>query len=116
MQDTREPSVKEREKQIAIAYCGEAHGNAEKACIMAGYSARYARGNAYKVVARENVQKYIEYINSLVINKEYIASVEDIQKFWTKIMEDESQKATARLRASENLAKVKGMYKIEEEW
>lgn len=113
---TEEPKVKEREKQVAINYCGEAHGNAEKACIMAGYSKRYARGNAYKVVASPGVQSYIDYINTLVTNDEYIASVEDIQRFWTRIMNDDLQKTNNRIRASENLAKVKGMFKLEDDW
>lgn len=113
---TVEPKVREKEKQVAIYYCGEAHGNAEKACIMAGYSERYARGNAYKVVASKGVQEYIEYLNTLIVNDEYIASIEDIQRFWTQIMNDELQKTNNRLRASENLAKVKGMFKLEEEW
>ena len=111
-----EPNVKEREKKVAIYYCGEAHGNAEKACIMAGYSKKYARGNAYKIVANSGVQRYIEYLNSLIVNREYIATVEEIQMFWTNIMNDESQKIKDRLRASEYLAKVKGMFKVADEW
>ena len=35
-------------------------GNAEEAAITAGYSEKYARGNAYKLVAKSGVKSYIE--------------------------------------------------------
>lgn len=101
-----EPIVKPKEKAFAIAYCGEALGNAEKACIIAGYSPRYARGNAYKMVAKSGVQAYIQWLNSCTLEKN-IATIEEIQSFWTDVMRSGEEKTENRLRASENLAKVK---------
>lgn len=104
-----EPKVNERAKLVASFYCGEALGNAEKACVMAGYSKRYARGNAYKVVASSGVQKYIKYLNSLVAD-ERIATIKDIQIFWTRVMNNGRDRTADRLRASELLAKSQGAF------
>lgn len=105
-----EPNVKLKEKLVATYYCGEALGNAEKACVLAGYSDRYARGNAYKIVATSGVQEYIKYLNSLTAEKD-IATIEEIQSFWTNVMRDSNEFMKNRLRASEMLAKIKA-----EEW
>lgn len=107
-----EPKVKEKAKLVATFYCGEAIGNAERSCIMAGYSKRYARGNAYKIVASKDVQEYIAYLRSLT-DAEKIATLEQIQEFWTKVMNDPKEATKNRLRASELLAKAKGAF---QEW
>lgn len=107
-----EPNVKERAKLVATFYCGKTIGNAEKACIAAGYSKRYARGNAYKIVASQEVQEYIKYLQSLT-SDEKIATIEQIQEFWTNVMNDEKEPTKNRLRASELLAKAKGAF---QEW
>ena len=48
MADTGD-NMKYRQKKAAEYFVGEAAGNMEKAAVMAGYSKRYARGNAYKI-------------------------------------------------------------------
>lgn len=101
----QEPNVKHKEKLVAIAYCGEAMGNAEKACIIAGYSPRTARGNAYKIVAKDGVQEYIAWLNSQK-TVATIATIEEIQTFWTKVMNSKECEIKDRLKASELLYKV----------
>lgn len=107
-----EPKLKPQLKLVATYYCGEALGNAEKSAIMAGYSPKYARGNAYKLVARKDVQEYIKYINSQAESSlvRHISTVEEIQGFWSDVMNSGSWEMKDRLRASENLAKAKGMF------
>lgn len=107
-----EPKIKPQYKSVAIYFCGEAKGNAEKSVVMAGYSKAYARGNAHKIVARDDVQAYIKYLNSLTSNslQRHIASIEEIQGFWTEIFTDKQQRTSDRLKASELLAKCKGMF------
>lgn len=110
MLDLIEPSVTKKEKLVAIYYCGEAMGSCEKACIMAGYSPRTARGNAYKIVAREGVQAYIKWLNARNNGKDVaqeVATMEEIQAFWTKVMRNGEEATKNRLKASELLAKVK---------
>ena len=48
MADTGD-NMKYRQKKAAEYFVGKAAGNMEKAAVMAGYSKRYARGNAYKI-------------------------------------------------------------------
>lgn len=107
-----EPKIKPQLKLVATYYCGEALGNAEKSVIMAGYSPKYARGNAYKIVARKDVQEYIKYINSQAESSlvRHIATIEEIQGFWTDVMENGNVEMKDRLRASESLAKSKGAF------
>ncbi len=110
-----EPKLKPQLKLVAKYYVGEACGNAEKAARMAGYSSGYARGNAYKLVARDDVQEYIKYLNELseLDPAKHVATVTEIQSFWTEIMNNEDESVKNRLRASELLAKCKGMFNTE---
>lgn len=107
-----EPKIKPQFKEFAIAYCGEAKANAEKAAIMAGYSERYARGNAHKLVARRDVQQYIQYVNAVGLPGKVnpIATIQDIQAFWTSVINDTTLEIKDRLRASELLAKSRGAF------
>ena len=107
-----EPKIKPQLKLMATYYCGEACGNAEKAAVLAGYSKKYARGNSYKLVARKDFQEYVEYLNSLSKHSlgKRIASIEEIQAFWTEIFLDKKQRTSDRLKASELLAKCKGAF------
>lgn len=112
-----EPNVKPQYKLVASYFCGECAGNAEQSVIRAGYSRKYARGNAHKIVARKDVQQYIAYLRSLSEDDplKHVATIVDILSFWTEIMNDESQPMRNRLRASELLAKAKGMF-VTESW
>lgn len=112
----QEPKIKsERLKLVAIYYCGEALGNAERAAVMAGYSARYARGNAYKLIQRNDVKAYIEYLNSLTKDNivGHISTISEIQAFWSNIMNGGENEIKDRLRASELLAKAQGAFNNE---
>ena len=110
-----EPNVKPQYKLVATYYCGECAGNAEQSVIRAGYSKKYARGNAHKLVARPEVKQYIAYLNSLTADdpRKHVATIAEIQSFWTEIFLDERQDLKHRLRASELLAKAKGMFNTE---
>ena len=57
----------------------------------------------------------LDYIKELTVDETNarIASIDKIQEFWTNIMNDEEQATKDRLRASEMLAKVKGMFNVE---
>lgn len=107
-----EPNIKPQYKLVASYYCGEALGNAEKAVILAGYSKKYARGNANKLIARKEIQDYIAYLNSLTKDdvQYHIANIKEIQAFWTTVMQSGNYKTSDRLRASELLAKAQGAF------
>lgn len=110
-----EPKIKPQLKLVATYYVGECAGNAEQSAIKAGYSEKYARGNAYKLVARKDVQEYMAYLRYLQETNPasptlHIASLNEIQSFWTNVMNDARWEMKDRLRASESLAKSKGAF------
>ena len=110
-----EPKIKPQLKLVATYYVGECAGNAEAAAVKAGYSKKYARGNAYKLVARKDVQEYMAYLKYLQDTNPanpalHIATLNEIQGFWTNVMNDSRWEMKDRLRASESLAKSKGAF------
>ena len=113
-----EPKIKPQYKLVANYYLGECCGNAEQSVIRAGYSPKYARGNAHKLVARKDVQEYMEYLRSLANDDPlyHIASIKEIEDFWTKVMNNGACHTRDRLRASELLAKAQGLFKKEDDW
>lgn len=113
-----EPKIKPQYKSVARYFLGAAAGNAERAAVMAGYSKSYARGNAYKIVARKDVKEYMEYLIAIARQDPdyHIADIKETQSFWTEIMQNKSEKTRDRLRASELLAKAQGQFKKEDDW
>lgn len=78
--------MNERQKAFADYYVEL--GNAEQAAIKAGYSERYARGNAHKLVAHSCIK---EYIDKRLKQKEdeRIASQDEVLKYLTSVMRQE---------------------------
>lgn len=75
-------------KQIAFAEYFVELGNAEQAAIKAGYSERYARGNAYKLVANSGIKKYIDE-RMEELQSERVADQQEIMEFLTAVMRGE---------------------------
>ena len=76
--------------------------NAEQAAIRAGYSKKYARGNAHKLVANSCIQ---EYIQKRMAEKEsdLIASQDEILQTLTAVMRREKKEvivSSQRIRKS----------------
>lgn len=111
----KEPKIKPQFKQFAIFYTGEAKANAVEAARLAGYSEKYARKFGHKLLVRDDVQQYIRYINEVGLpnSKDHIATIAEIQAFWTAVFEDKTNEIKDRLRASELLAKTKGAFNNE---
>lgn len=98
-----------RQKLFCEYYLGECCGNAEQAAIKAGYSAKSARTGANKLLQNAQIQCYIAQKSSEIATNN-IASIQEIQTFWTNIMNDIDEPTKNRLRASELLGKAKGMF------
>ena len=75
-----------KQKKFADEYI--ISGNAEEAAITAGYSEKYARGNAYKLVAKSGVKSYIEERLKELDNKS-IAKQEEVLQYLTSVMRGE---------------------------
>lgn len=75
-----------KQKRFADEYI--ISGNAEEAAVIAGYSKKYARGNAYKLVANSGIKSYIEERLKELDDKQ-IAKQEEVLKYLTSVMRGE---------------------------
>nr|DAD87700.1 MAG TPA: Terminase small subunit [Siphoviridae sp. ct8eQ1] len=80
-----------KQKKFADEYI--ISGNAEEAAIRAGYSEKYARGNAYKLVAFSGIKTYIEE-RLAELNSQKIADQEEILQYLTSVMRGEYREET----------------------
>lgn len=79
--------LNDRQRRFADEYLIDL--NAERAAIRAGYSKRYARGNAYKLVANECIKEYIKKRMDKK-EKELIADQDEVLKYLTSVLRGES--------------------------
>lgn len=79
--------MKERQRRFADEYLIDL--NAEAAAVRAGYSPRYARGNAYKLVAKSGIKEYIEK-RMAEKESELIADQNEVLRYLTAVMRGES--------------------------
>ena len=86
-------------------------GNAEESAVKAGYSVKYARGNAHKLVANSCIAIYIEK-RLKSIKESRIATGDEVMKFFTSVMRGEVKDAFGldpslqeRMNAAKELAK-----------
>lgn len=96
-----------KQKKFCEYYIG--CGNATEAALKAGYKESYARDQIHKLLQKVGICRYIEELNKK-IEKNKIASITEIQEFWTGILKSENYKITDRLKASELLGKSKGAF------
>lgn len=80
--------VNERQKRFADEYLTDL--NAEAAAIRAGYSRKYARGNAHKLVANSCIKAYIQQRMDEK-EKELIADQNEVMKYLTSVLRGQSQ-------------------------
>ena len=98
-----------KQHRFVVAYMGEAKGNATQAARIAGYS---GSDNTLRTVGQENMTKpaIISAIEEYKNKEEGIATREDILRFWSDMLNDESVKETHRIRCAENLARCYAMF------
>lgn len=97
-------------RQQAFVQFYAACGNATEAARAAGYSARYVRENAPKILQKPTVQAALKALTEKISN-ERIADVKERQEFWTAVMRSkdkgfEGLEMRDRLKASELLGKA----------
>lgn len=94
------------------------------ATINAGYNTKQPKDLGYQNSLRlkKFIDKRRKELNEKITNNN-IATIEEIQAFWTEMYKDASTKDTDRLKASELLAKSKGGFiehvevkKVETDW
>ena len=97
--------MNERQKKFAEYYAQS--GNAEQAATAAGYSEKYARGNAYKLVAISGIAQYIRELTEKA-QDERIMTARERQAVLSDIAR--SGEAPDRIRAIDTLNKMTGEY------
>lgn len=80
-------------------------GNMKRAMIDAGYSESYADSHSKYLSGIIGKQIIEEQKN---IKSKKIKSIEEIQEFWTSVIDDETQEMQYRIKTSELLAKSEG--------
>ncbi|MFC5775151.1 terminase small subunit [Ectobacillus antri] len=100
-------TLNERQKAFADYYIQL--GSAEAAARKAGYSERYARGNAHKLVANSGIKAYIEERNKQIESRR-IADMTEVKEFWTYVLRDNNAESKDRLKASEYIAKTNAAF------
>lgn len=80
-------------------------GNIKKAMIDAGYSETYAdRNSKYLLgIIGDEIKEAQDNIRN-----DNIKSIEEVQQWWSEVMDDKEESTKNRLRASELLVKSKG--------
>lgn len=97
----------EKQRRFAEAYARDP--NATAAAVAAGYSIRSAYSTGQRLLKNAKVREYLRTL--LEPERESsIASAEDVRRFWTQIMNDDGQKTSDRLKASEFIAKAAGLF------
>lgn len=96
-----------RQKKFAEYYVQS--GNAEQSAINAGYSEKYARGNAHKLVAISCISEYIKELSDK-LKDERIMSAKDRQVALSDIARSDEQDPSDRIRAIDTLNKMTGEY------
>jgi len=98
-----------RQKKFAEYYV--TCGNAEQAAISAGYSEKYARGNAHKLVANGCISAYIRDLTAKA-QDERIMTAKERQATLSDLARDDTQDAADRIRAIDTLNKMTGEYTV----
>ena len=75
-----------RQQRFADEYI--IHGNIERAALNAGYSERYARGNAHKLVANVSIKSYIDKRLEELQSKA-VADQREVMEYLTAVMRGE---------------------------
>lgn len=102
-----------RDKKFADEYIRT--GKIIESAIKAGFAESTARDRAAEWLnpnsksAKLSVLEYINEINKK-IEKEKIADAKEIQEFWTRTFRDEEVEIKDRIKTSELLARVQGMF------
>lgn len=99
----------EKQKRFCEFYVGECIGNVVQSALKAGYSNSYANHLAYKLLDNIEIQDYIKELSKGGESKR-ISTAEDVQRFWSSVMNDTNEQMKNRLRASELLAKAQGIF------
>lgn len=96
-------------QQAWVDYYKAGH-TATQAARLAGYKANSEK--AYQNIGSENLGKLGQYVKDRddVLGGPRIATMEEVNAFWSKVMRSDREKTTDRLKASELRARAAGAF------
>ena len=97
----------ERQKRFCEYYA--ASGNAADAARMAGYSHKTARSQGQRLLTNVDILKYIRRLQDELAAPR-VASLLQVQAYWSSVLHDSTAKTADRLKAGELLAKAAGAF------
>lgn len=97
----------EKQRRFAEAYARDP--NATSAAVAAGYSPKTAYSCGQRLLRNDEVQACLHALLDTEHSKA-VATVEEIRIFWSRIMNDTTEKTVSRLKASELLGKSLGLF------
>lgn len=107
-------TVKLNPRQMKFAEYYAQCGNAEQAAVSAGYSEKYARGNAHKLVANSCISEYIKQLTEKAQDARIITAKER-QVILSDMAKDGENAPSDRIRAIDTLNKMTGEYLVKVE-
>lgn len=96
-------ALNHKQKLFVEAYAG----NATEAALAAGYKKKSARAQGQRLLTNADIVKAIREREAAQL-KPFIASRDERQEFFTKIMRDEEERTVDRIKAGEALCKMNG--------
>lgn len=100
----------EKQRRFAEAYAQ--NPNATAAAIAAGYAPRSAYSQGQRLLKNAEIKSYLDGIKEAT-KSEAVCTVAAVRKFWSAVVNDEAEKMSSRLKASELLARSMGMFTAE---
>jgi phage terminase small subunit len=95
--------MNERQKRFCEFYVGECIGNVVQSSLKAGYSNSYANHLAYKLLENIEIQDYIKELSKGGESKR-ISTAEDVQRFWSSVMNDTNEQMKNPLESVRTLS------------
>lgn len=100
-------ALNERQRRFCELYAADP--NATAAAVAAGYNKKTARAQGARLLTKADIWQYIRHLQEELAAAR-IASVAQIQAYWTGVMGDCSERTADRLKASELLARAAGAF------
>ena len=100
-------TVNERQKKFAEYYAQS--GNTVQSAIKAGYSEKYAKADACKILDNPSVSEYIRELSEKAQN-ERIMTAKERQALLSDIAKDDENAPSDRIKAVDTLNKMTGEY------
>lgn len=96
-------------QQAWVDYYKQGHTAAD-AARLAGYKAK--DNNSYQSIGSENLRKLADYVKDrdALLEKPRIATMEEVNAFWSQVMRSDEEKTSDRLKASELRARAAGAF------